>query len=72
MIDFFEPTDPFGGQTQRLVAEALEGGGDVFEIARACRDIEPGNLDSWERAWLDLAERTEAAAKKSLSDGKRR
>ncbi len=69
MIDFFEPTDPFAGQTQRLVAESQQGGGDVFEIARACRAITPGDTASWENAWLDLAERTEAQAKESLRDG---
>ncbi len=69
MIDFFEPTEPFAAQTQRLVAEAVEGGGDVFEIWRTCRAIEPGDLVGWERAWLDLAERTEAAARKAASDG---
>ena len=72
MIDFFEPADPFGGQTQRLVAEAQQGGGDVFEIARTCRNITPGDTASWETEWLELAERTEAAAKKSLSDGNSR
>lgn len=69
MIDFFEPTDPFGGQTQRLVAEAQQGGGDVFEIARTCRAIEPGDTAGWQRAWRDLAERTEANAKSSIRDG---
>jgi len=72
MIDFFEPTDPFGGQIQRLVAEAQQGGGDVFEIARTCRAIEPGDTAGWERAWLDLAERTQADAKQSLRDGNQR
>ena len=48
MIDFFQPTDPFAGQTQRLVAEAQHGGGDVFEIARTCRVITPGDMASWE------------------------
>ena len=69
MIDFFEPSDPFGGQTQRLIAEAQQGGGDVFEIARTCREIESGDTAGWERAWLNLAERTEADAKNSFRAG---
>ena len=52
MFDFFFPTEGMGSQTLRLVAEAGEGGGDVFEIARVCREIEPGNHESWERRGL--------------------
>ena len=52
MIDFFQPTHPFGAQTLRLVAEAQQGGGDVFDIARLCRGLEPGDKEGWEKAWL--------------------
>jgi len=38
MFDFFTPTHPFGGQTLRLVAQAQQGGGDVFDIARTCNE----------------------------------
>jgi dipeptidyl aminopeptidase/acylaminoacyl peptidase len=69
MFDFFTPTHPFGGQTLRLVAQAQQGGGDVFDIARTCRKIEPGDKDGWERAWLELAESTEQKAKESLAAG---
>ncbi len=69
MFDFFFPSEPFGSQTLRLVAEAGEGGGDAFEIARVCRDIELGNKESWEQAWIDKAEDTEARAKKALTAG---
>lgn len=71
MFDFFQPTHPFGGQTLRLVAEAQAGGGDVFDIARLCRDIEPGDKAGWEQAWIGLATRVEKKAKQALADGRR-
>src|SRR5574342_1040601 len=52
MFDFLFPTHPFGGQTLRLVAQAQQGGGDVFDIARTCARIEPGDKDGWERGGL--------------------
>lgn len=72
MIDFFFPTEGMGSQTLRLVAEAGEGGGDVFEIARVCREIEPGNHESWEKTWTEKAEDTEARAKKCRAEGHER
>ena len=72
MIDFFQPTHPFATQTLRLVAEAQQGGGDVFDIARLCRGIEPGDTEGWERAWLALARLKESEAKQALEAGHRR
>ncbi|MGH7827688.1 MAG: alpha/beta hydrolase family protein [Candidatus Binatia bacterium] len=72
MFDFFTPTHPFGSQTLRLVAQAQQGGGDVFDIARTCARIEPGDKDGWERAWLDLARSIEVKAKKAQADGHNR
>jgi dienelactone hydrolase len=72
MFDFFTPNHPFGGQTLRLVAQAQQGGGDVFAIARTCAKIEPGDKDGWEQAWFDLARSTEAKAKQALADGHQR
>lgn len=69
MFDFFEPTHVMGTHTLRLVAEAQQGGGDVFDIARLCRDIEPGDKQAWERAWLELAGRTEAKGREALAAG---
>ncbi|CAI8015251.1 Alpha/beta hydrolase ucsC [Geodia barretti] len=69
MIDFFFPTDAMGSQTLRLVAEAQQGGGEVFDIARLCRDLDPNDKKGWERAWLDLARRTEDNAREALSKG---
>ena len=63
MFDFLFPNHPFGGHTLRLVAQAQQGGGDVFDIARAMKGVEAGDKDAWERAWLELAEKTEARAK---------
>jgi dienelactone hydrolase len=71
MFDFLFPTHPFGGQTLRLVAQAQEGGGDVFDIARTCSKIEPGDKDGWERAWLELAQRTETRARQALAASRR-
>ena len=72
MIDFFQPTHPFGAQTLRLIAEAQQGGGDVFDIARLCRGLEPGDKEGWEKAWLALAGSKEASAKIALAAGHRR
>lgn len=72
MIDFFQPTGPFESQTLRLVAEAQQGGGDVFDIARLCRGLTPGDKKGWERAWLALAQATETKAKRELELGHRR
>ena len=70
MFDFLFPSHAFGSQTLRLVAEAQQGGGDVFDIARCCRGIEEGDTDSWERAWVALAERIEGLARDALADGR--
>ena len=69
MFDFFFPNEPFGSQTLRLVAEAGEGGGDVFEIARVCRGIEAGDKEGWERAWVAKARDTEQRARAALAAG---
>lgn len=71
MFDFFTPTHPFGGQTLRLVAQAQQGGGDIFDIARTCAKIEPGDKAGWEREWIELAKTTEAKAKQALAAGRR-
>ena len=71
MFDFLFPTEPFGGQTLRLVAQAQQGGGDLFDIARTCRNIQAGDKESWEKAWLDLAQKTEARATEALSAGRK-
>jgi dienelactone hydrolase len=70
MFDFFTPTHPFGGQTLRLVAQSQQGGGDIFAIARTCAKIEPGDKAGWEKAWLELAQSTEARAREALAAGK--
>jgi dipeptidyl aminopeptidase/acylaminoacyl peptidase len=72
MIDFFFPTEGMGSQTLRTVAEAQHGGGDVFEIARVCREIEVGDLDGWEKKWIAKAEETEIRAKTALAAGHER
>ena len=65
MIDFLFPTEGMGSQTLRTAAEAAYGGGDIFEISRVLRDIQPGDKDGFEQAWIDKAEDTEERAKKA-------
>ncbi len=72
MIDFLNPTNPFAAQTERLAAEAQQGGGDIFDIARVCRSLEPGDPVAWEAAWADLAKETETRAKAALEAGNKR
>src|SRR5437016_2967297 len=72
MFDFLFPSHPFGGHTLRLLAQAQQGGGDVFDIARAMKSVEAGDKVAWERAWLELAEKTEARAKQALGAGHQR
>jgi dienelactone hydrolase len=66
MLDFVKPTHPWGFHVLRLAAEAQQGGGDLFDIARLCERLEPDDRGGWERGWLDLAERTETNAKRAL------
>jgi len=70
MFDFLFPNHPFGGHTLRLVAQAQQGGGDVFDIARAMKNVEAGDKDGWERAWLELAQKTEARAREASDAGR--
>ena len=69
MFDFLFPNHPFGGHTLRLVAQAQQGGADVFDIARAMKNVEAGDKDAWEREWLALAEQTAARADGALAAG---
>ena len=65
MFDFLFPNHPFGGHTLRLVAQAQQGGADVFDIARAMKNVEAGDKDAWER--LVELPNTEARAKEALT-----
>src|SRR5215467_10821787 len=69
MFDFLFPNHPFGGHTLRLVAQAQQGGGDVFDIARAVKNVEAGDKAAWENSWLDLAKRTETRAHQAVAAG---
>src|SRR5262245_56084783 len=46
MFDFLFPNHPFGGHTLRLVAQAQQGGADIFDIARGMKNVEPGDGDA--------------------------
>ena len=69
MLDFLRPNHPWGFHVLRLVAEAQQGGGDVFDIARLCERLEPDDREGWERGWLELAQTTEAKARRALAVG---
>jgi dienelactone hydrolase len=69
MFDFLFPTHPFGGHTLRLVAQAQQGGADLFDIARAMKNVEAGDKAAWESAWLALADKTEQRAIAALASG---
>src|ERR1051325_873405 len=71
MFDFLFPNHPFGGHTLRLVAQAQQGGGDVFDIARAMKSVEAGDKAAWGRAWLELAQKTEGRAEEAFAAGRR-
>ena len=71
MLDFLKPNHPWGFHVLRLAAEAQQGGGDLFDIARLCERLNPGDLAGWEHGWLDLAKSTEAAAREALVGGHR-
>jgi dienelactone hydrolase len=71
MLNFLKPDHPWGFQVLRLVAEAQQGGGDLFDIARLCERLEPDDRAGWERAWLGLAVTTERRAKEALAAGHR-
>src|SRR5262249_9163787 len=64
------PNHPFGGHTLRLVAQAQQGGGDIFDIARAMKSVEAGDKTAWEGAWLGLGGKKETRAHEAL-DAKR-
>jgi len=72
MFDFLFPTHPFGGHTLRLVAQAQQGGADLFDIARAMRNVDAGDKIAWEREWLELARKIEDRAAKALTAGHQR
>ena len=72
MLDFINPSHPSEFAVLRLVAEAQEGGGDVFDIGRLCKTLQPGDTEGWERGWLNLAESIEAKAKRELALGHKR
>ena len=70
-IDYLNPVDPFGGQTQRLAAEAQCGAADLFEIDATCRALNAGDVPGWDKAWLALAEGAEREAAAAEQGGNR-
>jgi dienelactone hydrolase len=68
MLELFENPD-WSIQTQRVIAEAAYGGGDVFEVARTARAIPHDDVEAWYECWLKLAEETELAGQQALAIG---
>jgi pimeloyl-ACP methyl ester carboxylesterase len=59
--------DPmFDAQLVRTVGHACYGGADLGECLAAARKIREKDISGWFTAWMELAERTRAAAEKSL------
>lgn len=71
MIDFFHPSEPFSGQTQRLVARSQNGAADIFEIADFASRVEVGDVPAWLAVWEELAKNAEAEAIEANGKGHR-
>lgn len=69
MLDFFHPSEPFSGQTQRLVARAQYGAADIFEIAEFADKVVVGDVASWNKTWADLGNKAETEAIEAESKG---
>ncbi len=69
MVDLFPGHPDWSIQTQRVIAEAAFGGGDVFECSRTAEKIKPGDQESWWQEWVGLARATEAEGRRALADG---
>jgi len=69
MIDFFNPTEPYSAQTQRFVARAQNGAGDIFEIGSLAATVDVGDVVAWKREWTALGERAEREARAAETAG---
>src|SRR5258705_11903366 len=69
MLNFLRPDHPWGFHVLRLAAEAQQGGGDLFDIARLCEGLEPGDRDGWETGWPGLPAKTEAPGGRAGAPG---
>ena len=56
-------------ELRRLLGGAVSGGGDVNEILYTAAGIEPGNPDSWYKAWYGLGERIYSIGDQCLRNG---
>ncbi|HKY82331.1 MAG TPA: alpha/beta fold hydrolase [Sphingobium sp.] len=67
-MKFFESTPTFRFQTQRLLSECANGGGDPTEMGWAIARIADNDYESWFEGWSWLAERARNAGEKALAD----
>jgi dienelactone hydrolase len=67
-VVFSDPTYDF--ELRRVLGYALCGGADLNEVLAAAHAIQPGDGDSWYRAWFALAERVRLTAETSLALGR--
>jgi dienelactone hydrolase len=56
-------------QFRRGLGETQEGGGAVSELFQAASRMVPGDLESWHREWLHIADRNERRGDEELSRG---
>lgn len=56
-------------QFRRALGETQEGGGSVSECFQAASRMIPGDLDSWHREWMHVAERNDARGDTALAAG---
>lgn len=56
-------------QFRRALGETQEGGGSVSECFQAASRMIPGDLDSWHREWMVVAERNDARGDAALAAG---
>jgi len=65
----FDTDEAFSFETLRAVGYTAYGGADIGEVMVTAARITPGDVESWYREWLALADRIAAIADKSSADG---
>ena len=61
----------FDGQLRRTIGHGTYGGAELGECLATASRVIDGDRESWYRAWLQLADRTFAAAESSAVHGYR-
>jgi alpha-beta hydrolase superfamily lysophospholipase len=69
VISFRNPL--FDGQLRRTIGHGTYGGAELGECLAAASRVKDGDRESWNRAWMSLADRTFTAAESSAAGGHR-